>query len=70
MTRGAWEAILLPGRIIDRGGEPMREGRSGILTAILLAAALGMCVFGAATGEAEAVFVKAARICMECIGLG
>ena len=48
----------------------MREGRSGILTAILLAAALGMCVFGAATGEAEAFFVKAARICMECIGLG
>ncbi len=37
---------------------------------ILLAAALGMCVWGFASGEAEVVFAKASNICMECIGLG
>ena len=40
------------------------------LTWILLIAGLGLCVFGAVRGEAEAVFIKAAKICMECIGLG
>ena len=48
----------------------MRDGLSGRLTVILFAAALIMCVYGAATGDATAVFTKAARVCMECIGLG
>ena len=40
------------------------------VTVILLAIAAGCCVFGWMNGEAHAVFVKAASICMECIGLG
>ncbi len=37
---------------------------------IIFALALAMCIYGAASGEAYQVFIKAARICMECIGLG
>ena len=48
----------------------MRDGLLGWLTVVLFAVALIMCVYGAATGDAAAVFTKAARICMECIGLG
>ncbi len=48
-----------------------RTKRSGYLSAwLMLAAALALCIFGAARGEAKSVFIKAARICMECIGLG
>ncbi len=40
------------------------------LPIIIFLAAAGMCIYGAATGEAEAVLTKAVNICMECIGLG
>ena len=40
------------------------------LPTVLFIAALGMCVYGAVTGQAEDVLRKAIRICMECIGLG
>ena len=43
----------------------MRAIRAGLL---LLAA--GLIALGTFTGEAQTVLVKAARICMECIGLG
>ena len=33
-------------------------------------AAVLVCVIGAFSGQAEAVFTKAVHICMECIGLG
>ncbi len=46
-----------------------KEGKPG-LTLALLAAAVSMCIYGAATGQAGEVFLKAIRICMECIGLG
>ena len=37
---------------------------------VFFIAALAMCIYGVATGQAEDVFRKAIRICMECIGLG
>ena len=40
------------------------------VTILLIAAAAALCLYGAFNGEAEAVFNKAIRICMECIGLG
>ncbi len=40
-----------------------------LLPAILLAAAALLCLYGAINGGAEEVWMKAARICMECIGL-
>ncbi len=47
-----------------------QRGLPGLLPLLLLLAALGMLAYGAASGEAEVIFVKAANICMECIGLG
>lgn len=38
--------------------------------ALLLVLGAGMLVFGVARGEAVQVFQKAARVCLECIGLG
>jgi len=37
---------------------------------LLMIVGLGMCAVGAVMGEAGVIFMKAARICMECIGLG
>lgn len=62
-------------RVPEKGERDMRKRNaqkapSQKLTFVFLAAALGMCLFGAARGDMEAVFMKAATICMECIGLG
>lgn len=35
-----------------------------------LALGLGLCAFGLWRGEGAVVLTKAARVCMECIGLG
>ena len=48
----------------------MKKTKTGTVTWILLLLGAGMCIYGALTGEAEAVLTKAVRICMECIGLG
>ena len=40
------------------------------ITGLLLLAAVGLCVWGFAAGQARDVLTKAATICMECIGLG
>ena len=36
----------------------------------LLLLAAGLIALGAYSGEVQTVFVKATKICMECIGLG
>ena len=41
-----------------------------MITLLCLILALGMCIYGAVSGEAEVIFTKAVNICMECIGLG
>lgn len=41
--------------------------RYGVLTAVFGAA---MMVFGIYRGEMAEVFMKAVRICLECIGIG
>ncbi len=48
----------------------MKKEVKPLLSLVILAAAVGMCIFGAVNGEMREVFMKAARICMECIGLG
>lgn len=45
-------------------------GKRTALRMILLALAAGLIVLGAYSGEAQTVFAKATRICLECIGLG
>ena len=37
---------------------------------LLLAAAVGMILFGVWRGESDTVFSKAIRLCMECVGIG
>ena len=48
----------------------MKQERRRWVPVAFFIAALGMCIYGAATGQAEDVLRKAIRICMECIGLG
>ena len=47
-----------------------REKTILILRAVLLAAAVCLIAAGVSNGGAQDVFVKAVRICTECIGLG
>ena len=46
---------------------PKRRNR---LRAALLAVAVAFVVAGVWRGEVRTVFIKAANICLECIGLG
>lgn len=48
----------------------MTERTRKIITFSLLGIGFLMMVFGILRGEAETVFEKAMRICMECIGIG
>lgn len=41
-----------------------------IISVISLSVGIGLVVAGVFRGEAETVFNKATRICMECIGIG
>ena len=44
--------------------------RKRLLQSVLLAAAVLMIDFGVWRGEADTVFSKAIRLCMECVGIG
>ena len=48
----------------------MTERLRRILCVSLLVLGIAMIVVGILRGEAETVFKKAVRICMECIGIG
>ena len=37
---------------------------------LLLLAGIAMLIFGIWRGEAQTVFSKAIRLCMECVGIG
>ena len=37
---------------------------------IIFLASAAMILFGVERGELETIFAKAARVCLECIGLG
>ena len=48
----------------------MTERFRKILCVSLLILGIAMIILGVFRGEAENVFEKAVRICMECIGIG
>ncbi len=48
----------------------MSGRRRDMFGILMLAAACGFLIYGAARGETAVVFHKAVNICLECIGLG
>ncbi|MCI8526064.1 MAG: hypothetical protein HFF17_09130 [Oscillospiraceae bacterium] len=48
----------------------MTDRKRAAVRAVLLALGAGMVLVGLAGGEAQAVWGKAVRICLECIGIG
>ena len=48
----------------------MKEFMEQKMKYLLLAAAAASCIYGAMSGQMEAVLNKAATICLECIGIG
>lgn len=47
-----------------------RQTARRVAAIAVLALGLGLCALGLWRGEGTAVLTKAARVCMECIGLG
>lgn len=45
------------------------KGKNTVTAAIFIAA-VGLIIYGVLSGESREVFQKAARICLECIGVG
>ncbi|MCR5124548.1 MAG: hypothetical protein K6B43_05070 [Treponema sp.] len=48
----------------------LSEKKHRIIATIFLCLGIALVVAGVFRGEAETVFQKATRICMECIGIG
>lgn len=47
-----------------------KSGCPRVIGWVLVAAGIGMLLYGFSRGEAEIVFTKAVNICLECIGIG
>ena len=48
----------------------MKKNPSGLMSILLLILSAGMCLYGAFSGQLQAVLTKAINICLECIGIG
>ncbi len=48
----------------------LTETQQKIIAVISLCVGIALVIAGIFRGEAETVFYKATRICMECIGIG
>ena len=44
--------------------------RKRIVQIGILVIGLGLCIYGAVSGDTELVLRKAATVCLECIGIG
>lgn len=50
--------------------DAVKKNRGRTVRIILFFLALAFTLYGWSRGEAETVFTKAARVCLECIGIG
>lgn len=48
----------------------LRKSHGRVIPVAILGIGLALLTFGVVRGEAAVVFIKAIRICLECIGIG
>ena len=58
------------GSIVFCGRSPLRGRRRRVFSVLFLVLGVLLVLGGIFRGEAAAVFLKASRICLECIGIG